>query len=73
MDEIFQMFYNNLLFHISRNKNSNLNKSEMLEALTKPLIPIDLPLDKMKEENKVLKTLISEYVLIYGQKSLEGK
>jgi hypothetical protein len=27
----------------------------------------------MKEENKVLKELIHEYQLIYGEKSLEGK
>jgi hypothetical protein len=41
--------------------------------LTKPLVPVDVPLEKMKEENKVLKELINEYQLIFGQKSLEGK
>jgi hypothetical protein len=45
----------------------------MLEALTKPLVPIDLPLEQMKEENKVLKDLLNEYKLIYGDKSLEGR
>lgn len=33
-------------------------------------MPIDLPLDQLKEENEVLKGLLSEYVLMYGEKSL---
>ena len=60
------MFYNNLLCYLVKNRNSNLSKTDMLEALTKPLVPIDLPLEQMKEENKVLKDLLNEYKLIYG-------
>jgi hypothetical protein len=67
------MFYNNLLCYLAKNRNSNSNKTDMLEALTKPLVPIDLPLKQMKEENSVLKDLLNEYKLIYGEKTLEGR
>jgi hypothetical protein len=67
------MFYNNFLCYLAKNRNSNLNKSDMLEALTKPLVPIELPLEQMKEENRVLKDLLNEYKLIYGEKTLEGR
>jgi hypothetical protein len=35
-----------------------------------PLVPIDMPIEQLKEENQVLKDLLSEYVLIYGEKRL---
>lgn len=66
------MFYNNLLLYIAKNRNGLLLKEEMLEAMKKPLIPVNIQLDKLKEENKTLKDLLSEYVLIYGQKTIEG-
>lgn len=72
MDEIFQMFYNNLLVYIAKNRNGLLLKEEMLEAMKKPLIPVNIQLDQLKDENKTLKDLLSEYVLIYGQKTIEG-
>lgn len=72
MDEIFQMFYNNLLLYIAKNRNGLLLKEEMLEAMKKPLIPVNIQLDQLKDENKTLKDLLSEYILIYGQKTIEG-
>lgn len=44
----------------------------MLEALTKPLIPVEIPIEVLKEENKTMKELLAQYVLIYGEKNLEG-
>ncbi len=40
--------------------------------MKKPLIPVNIQLDQLKDENKTLKDLLSEYVLIYGQKTIEG-
>ena len=34
------------------------------------MVPIDLPLEQLKEENQILKDLLSEYVLMYGEKRL---
>lgn len=73
LDEVFQMFYNNFLLYILKHKNAPLIKTEMLDALTKPLVPVDIHIDSLKEENKALKELLAEYVLIYGQKTLDGK
>jgi hypothetical protein len=33
-------------------------------------VPIDLPLSQLKEENTVLRELLSEYVLMNGEKKL---
>lgn len=66
------MFYNNLLLYIAKNRNGLLLKEEMLEAIKKPLIPVSIQVDQLKDENKTLKDLLSEYVLIYGQKTMEG-
>ena len=73
MEEIAQMFYNNLLLHLSTNRDRHLRREEMLQALTTPLIPVPISVDKLREENKALKDLVGEYVLMYGHKTLQGK
>jgi len=70
MEEIAQMFYNNLLLHLSTNRDRHLRREEMLQALTTPLIPVPISVDKLREENKALKDLVGEYVLMYGHKTL---
>jgi hypothetical protein len=42
------MFFNNFLLYIANNKSKQLSKTDMIDALTKPLIPIEVPLEKLK-------------------------
>jgi hypothetical protein len=55
---------------VSQNNEKNYNKEQLLKSLEIPLVPIDMPIEQLKEENQVLKDLLSEYVLIYGEKKL---
>lgn len=55
---------------MSQNNEKNYNKEQLLKSLEIPLVPIDMPIEQLKEENQVLKDLLSEYVLIYGEKKL---
>ena len=41
-----------------------------MASLETPIVPIDLPLDKLQEESEVLRDLISEYILLYGEKKI---
>lgn len=51
LDEIFQCLYNNLLFYLHENQDRLYKKEEVLKRLKTPLIPLDVPLEKIKEEN----------------------
>ena len=66
LEEIYQLCYENLLWTISENPTKQFNRDDLLKSLEVPLVPIDLPLDYLREENQILKNLISEYVLMYG-------
>lgn len=70
LEEIYQLCYENLLWTVSENPSKDFSKEELLKSLEVPLIPIDLPLEQLKEENQILKDLLSEYVLMYGEKKL---
>lgn len=51
---------------MSQSTEKSYNKEQLLKSLETPLVPIDMPIEQLKEENQVLKDLLSEYVLMYG-------
>lgn len=55
---------------MSQTTSKTLNRDELLKSLEIPLVPIDLPLEQLREENKVMGDLLSEYVVMYGEKKL---
>jgi hypothetical protein len=66
MEEIYQLCYENMLWTISQSTSQNYDRDELLRSLEVPLVPIDLPLEQLREENEILRGLLSEYVLMYG-------
>ena len=48
MDEIYQCVYHNFLLYVHENKEKVYNKEEIINSLTYPLIPIDVPIDVIK-------------------------
>lgn len=70
LEEIYQLCYENFLWTVSQNTEKTYSKEELLRSLETPLVPVDLPINQLKEENEVLRELLSEYVLMYGEKKL---
>jgi hypothetical protein len=70
MDEIYQCAYHNFLLYLYENKEKVYNKDEILKSLTCPLIPIDVPIQTIKEENTIMEELLSEYLVMFGAKKL---
>jgi hypothetical protein len=56
--EIWENVYNNLIHFLTINKDKEITKAALLECLEMPLVPCNIDLEELNDENKVLSELL---------------